>query len=203
MLLLFALSITAAYLVFEHFLTIRRQELVPESLQNQLRELLSHGKADGGRGGVSGGTQLAVVRGRPGIGRTRRGLAGGRKGLEDALAEQAARLLRRIEYLSVIGNIAPMVGLLGTVTGMIIAFQQVASSQGSAGAGELAEGIYQALVTTVGRSVGGDSLAGGFCHLAESRRSAGRGGNLRCATRVPSVETSPCVLPTPPPPVPS
>ena len=37
-----------------------------------------------------------------------------------------------------IGNIAPMVGLLGTVTGMIFAFQRVASTQGSAGAAELA-----------------------------------------------------------------
>jgi biopolymer transport protein ExbB len=70
--------------------------------------------------------------------------------LEDALAEQSARLFRKIEYLSVIGNIAPMVGLLGTVIGMIFAFQQVAVSQASAGAAQLAEGIYQALVTTVG-----------------------------------------------------
>jgi biopolymer transport protein ExbB len=72
------------------------------------------------------------------------------KAMEDATAEQSARLFRRIEYLSVIGNIAPMVGLLGTVTGMIIAFHRVADTQGSAGAADLAEGIYQALVTTVG-----------------------------------------------------
>ena len=72
------------------------------------------------------------------------------KALEDALAEQSARLFRKIEYLSVIGNIAPMIGLLGTVIGMIIAFQRVASTQGTAGAPELADGSYQALVTTVG-----------------------------------------------------
>ena len=71
------------------------------------------------------------------------------RAVEDTLAEQAARLFRKIEYLSVIGNIAPMVGLLGTVTGMIFAFQQVAATQGAAGAADLAEGIYQALVTTV------------------------------------------------------
>ena len=82
--------------------------------------------------------------------RGRRRLASRGKVLEDATAEQAARLLRRIEFLSVIGNLAPMVGLLGTVTGMIIAFQRVAGSQGAAGAADLAEGIYQALVTTVG-----------------------------------------------------
>ena len=72
------------------------------------------------------------------------------KAVEDSLVQQSARLMRRIEYLSVIGNIAPMVGLLGTVTGMIFAFQQVATTRGAAGAGDLAEGIYQALVTTVG-----------------------------------------------------
>jgi biopolymer transport protein ExbB len=49
----------------------------------------------------------------------------------------------------VIGSLAPMLGLLGTVTGMLMAFQEVATSQGKAGAADLAEGIYQALVTTV------------------------------------------------------
>ena len=39
---------------------------------------------------------------------------------------------------------------MGTVTGMIFAFQRVASTRGAAGAAELAEGIYVALVTTVG-----------------------------------------------------
>ena len=43
-----------------------------------------------------------------------------------------------------------MVGLLGTVVGMIDAFQEVADKSGSAGAADLAKGIYQALVTTVG-----------------------------------------------------
>jgi biopolymer transport protein ExbB len=71
------------------------------------------------------------------------------KAMEETLAEQAARLFRRVEYLSVIGNLAPMLGLLGTVAGMIIAFRQVAISQGAAGAGDLASGIYSALVTTV------------------------------------------------------
>ena len=71
------------------------------------------------------------------------------KALEESLAEQAARLYRKVEYLSVIGSLAPMLGLLGTVTGMLMAFQEVATSQGKAGAADLAEGIYQALVTTV------------------------------------------------------
>lgn len=71
------------------------------------------------------------------------------KAMEEALAEESARLYRKVEYLSVIGNLAPMLGLLGTVVGMIVAFRQVAETQGAARAADLAEGIYLALVTTV------------------------------------------------------
>ncbi len=149
-LLLFALSLTAAYLVFEQVMTLRKGELMPDGLGERVRELLIAGRlpeAD------------AVCRERPsflsfvllgGIAEIDGGWPAVEKALEDATAEQSARLFRKIEYLSVIGNIAPMVGLLGTVTGMIIAFQQVAATQGNAGAAQLAEGIYQALVTTVG-----------------------------------------------------
>lgn len=147
---LLGLSITAAYLVFEHALTIRRQELIPDALQEQLRGFFQQGQiAEAEAACRAEPTFLSFVVGQ-GLAERDGGWLAVEKALEDALAEQAARLLRKIEYLSVIGNIAPMVGLLGTVTGMIFAFQEVASSQGDAGAGELAEGIYQALVTTVG-----------------------------------------------------
>ena len=48
-----------------------------------------------------------------------------------------------------IGNLAPMLGLLGTVVGMILAFKTVAETQGAARAADLAQAIYLALVTTV------------------------------------------------------
>ena len=69
--------------------------------------------------------------------------------MEDATAEESARLFRKIEYLSVIGNIAPMLGLLGTVIGILMAFKKVASLGVTAQAADLAGGIYLALVTTV------------------------------------------------------
>ncbi len=150
LILLLGLSLTAVYLVVDHILTLRASEIMPVELGVQLRELLSNGKyreAD------------AVCRETPcflsfvishGLGELEGGWSAVEKAMEDAMAEQSARLFRKIEYLSVIGNIAPMVGLLGTVTGMIFAFQQVAATQGGADAGDLAEGIYQALVTTVG-----------------------------------------------------
>lgn len=147
---LLALSITAAYLVFEHFLTIRRQEIIPADLEAEVGKQLAAGNLQQAMTACKqhpGFLSFVLMQG---LSEADGGWPAVEKGLEDALADQAARLLRKIEYLSVIGNIAPMVGLLGTVTGMIFAFQRVATTQGAAGAGELAEGIYQALVTTVG-----------------------------------------------------
>jgi len=149
-LLLFALSLTAAYLVFEHIMTLRRNEIMPEGLGDRVRESLFAGRvAEADQACRQQPSFLSFVL-LNGLAELDGGWAAVEKALEDATAEQSARLFRKIEYLSVIGNIAPMVGLLGTVTGMIFAFQQVASTQGSAGAADLAEGIYQALVTTVG-----------------------------------------------------
>jgi biopolymer transport protein ExbB len=149
MMFLFGLSLTAAYLVFEHIMTIRRRELMPEGLSERVRELLIAGRAgEAGQACRQQPSFLSFVL-LNGLAEVEGGWTAVEKAMEDATAEQSSRLFRKIEYLSVIGNIAPMVGLLGTVTGMIFAFQRVAATQGSAGAGDLAEGIYQALVTTV------------------------------------------------------
>ncbi|MEM1027342.1 MAG: MotA/TolQ/ExbB proton channel family protein, partial [Planctomycetota bacterium] len=61
---------------------------------------------------------------------------------------EATRILRPIETLNVMGNIAPMMGLFGTVYGMIVAFQALVDAGGGADPVELAAGISTALVTT-------------------------------------------------------
>lgn len=149
MLVLIGLSITSLYLMIENALIIRRRDLLPEGLGEDVREsILAQNLPEA----------IATCREQPsllsfvlqcGLTEAECGWSDVEKAMEDALAEQAARLLRKVEYLSVLGNIAPMVGLLGTVTGMLMAFKEVADSEGSAGASQLAEGIYQALVTTV------------------------------------------------------
>ena len=149
MVVLIALSLTAAYLVFDNLMLIRKPNLIPAGLSDDVRRLVSGGQIP---------QAIAVSKQQPsflahvllhGLAEVDGGWSEIEKAMEDATAEQAARLFRRIEYLSVIGNIAPMVGLLGTVTGMLLAFKQVADTEGNAGAAQLADGIYQALVTTV------------------------------------------------------
>lgn len=149
-LLLLALSITAAYLIIDHLLTIRRKDLMPQGLSDQVRQHLKAGQINEAKQLCADQPSMLSFVLLHGISELEFGWNSVEKALEDALAEQSARLLRKIEYLSVIGNIAPMVGLLGTVVGMIFAFQQVAQTQGEASAPQLAQGIYQALVTTVG-----------------------------------------------------
>lgn len=150
LLVLFALSIAAAYLVFDQFMTLRRREVLPEGVSETVRQALLTGRIPEADAACRREPSVLSVVILAGLGELDFGWREVEKAVEDCLADQAARLMRRIEYLSVIGNIAPMVGLLGTVTGMIFAFQQVATTRGAAGAGDLAEGIYQALVTTVG-----------------------------------------------------
>lgn len=150
LLVLFALSVTAAYLIFEHLMTIRRGELIPDGVNDRVRKSLKAGRVDEADKCCREKPSLLSFVLLQGLAEVDGGWSAVEKAMEDAITEQSARLFRKIEYLSVIGNIAPMVGLLGTVIGMIIAFQQVAESQASAGAAQLAEGIYQALITTVG-----------------------------------------------------
>ncbi len=68
-----------------------------------------------------------------------------REGLESSIGEQTSEMFRRIELLNVIGNIGPLLGLLGTVLGMIMAFYELMQSQGQAKAADLAGGIGTAL----------------------------------------------------------
>ena len=72
--------------------------------------------------------------------------------LEEAALMEARRELRllnlRLPALSLLAGLAPLLGLLGTVIGMIKAFQQVAEAQGAVNPSMLANGIWEALLTT-------------------------------------------------------
>lgn len=149
LLTLIVLSMVAVYLIIEQAMTLRKGEVMPRGLADEVRQLLSQGRlpdADGLCRKKPSPLSFVLI---SGLSEIDFGWQAMEKAMEDAVTEQAAKLYRKIEYLSVIGNLAPMCGLLGTVTGMIFAFQQVAVSQGMAGAADLAEGIYSALVTTV------------------------------------------------------
>lgn len=72
-----------------------------------------------------------------------------REAAELAASEQVAAWFRRIEPLNIIGNLGPLVGLAGTVWGMILAFTSLGVSGGQAGPADLSLGISKALFHTL------------------------------------------------------
>lgn len=147
--LIIALSLVSLALIFDQALTLRKKVLMPAGLAeaarraNDQHDLQAVDKACREQPSV-----LAFVL-HAGISEAPCGWAAVEKAMEDALTEQSARLLRKAEYLSVIANVATMLGLLGTVVGLIMAFRDLAATGGMAQPAELAHGIYLALITTV------------------------------------------------------
>ena len=75
-----------------------------------------------------------------------------REAIEDASIHEVPRLERNLPVLATIGHVAPLLGLLGTVTGLVSAFQVIeskASALNPVNPGDLAGGIWEALLTTV------------------------------------------------------
>ena len=159
-LVILALSVAMVALVCGQLLALRRRALMPRGLAERVHELIGQGRrseADEAarRGGGFLGRLLSA-----GLAEVPFGHAAVEKAVEDAAAEGAARMYRRVEYLSVIGTIAPMLGLLGTVWGMIVAFMEF-EAKANPQVSELAPGIYKALVTTLlGLGVAVPAVAG-------------------------------------------
>jgi biopolymer transport protein ExbB len=146
---LLPMSLTMVYLAVENSLVIRRKKLFPDGVGRRIAELTHQfgpGQLEGRIGEqediVSAAVLRAVTYGRDDRFRLRNLLF-------ESLEEQALRLLRRIEWVSLIGNVSPMVGLFGTVFGMIKLFNAIVTAGGQPRPAQLAEGISVALVTTL------------------------------------------------------
>ncbi|HEX6984443.1 MAG TPA: MotA/TolQ/ExbB proton channel family protein [Planctomycetaceae bacterium] len=146
--LIIALSIVMVALIVQLLLLLRRGAMMPAGLAEEVHQNLAQGKVADAEAACRGRPSVLARMLSAGLTEVRIGYAAVEKAMEDAAVEQSARLLRRVEYLTTIGTVAPMLGLLGTVWGMILAFlefEQKANPQVS----ELAPGIYRALVTTL------------------------------------------------------
>jgi biopolymer transport protein ExbB len=84
-----------------------------------------------------------------GMGRLRDGYDAAQAGMQEVGDDETMAMEHKIGYLSLIGSIAPMLGLLGTVQGMVLSFQVIATSTTSPKPYQLADGIATALFTTL------------------------------------------------------
>ncbi len=140
-------SIVAVALIIRLCLLLRRSVFMPDELLRSSAEALSHGNVQRAYELASASDSFFGRATMAGLREADRGWSATEKAIEDAVAFLTAKLFRRSEPLSVIGNVAPMLGLLGTVMGMVSTFGELAVADGSGR--NLANGIYFALVTTV------------------------------------------------------
>ena len=142
------MSIAGLALTIEHFVSIKREKLAPPYILTELENLLDEQEYEEAMDLCESEDCFLTRVVHAGLSR----MEGGPARMEAAVAEagegEAALLHQKISWLALIGALAPMMGLLGTVIGMISAFSELASSEGGASAHQLAGGIYTALVTT-------------------------------------------------------
>ena len=147
-----ALLVTSVFgisLIVDSFVTVKEEKLVPPHFVSRIREAMEQGDVvkaskycEEEDGPYSNILQAAFS-----------SVEDGFEAVQDAVGVAAdleiEKLMQRINYLSVIGNLAPMLGLLGTVVGMIKAFASLATGgAGGANSGLLAQNISLALWTT-------------------------------------------------------
>jgi len=144
------LSVVAVAFIGEHFLSIRRGRLIPAELEAQLTELIQQRQFGQARTLCQeNGSFLAEVIG-AGLAHvdSMLGFYDMQNAMQEAGERVISRLHRKLEYLNFIAATAPLLGLLGTVTGMIRSFNVIAHTEGAATPSQLAGGISEALVTT-------------------------------------------------------
>ncbi len=144
-----ALSFVMVALIMMNLLQVRRDVLLPNEFVEEFEQKLN-GKDFQGAYEIARNDDSFVARVlAAGMGRLSRGYPEAVEGMQEAGEDENMALEHRLSYLALIGSVAPMLGLMGTVQGMINSFEKIASSAVSPKPSELAEGISTALFTTL------------------------------------------------------
>ena len=154
------LSLVDVALIVMNMMAIRRVNLVPESLVLEFGELMDSQKfQDAYQVAKENDSLLGRVLA-AGLSKVPSGYEKAVQTMQDVGQEETMKLEHQIGYLALVGNLAPMVGLFGTVVGMIASFQVIAAGGATPSPQKLAEGIATALFTTmIGLTIALPSLA--------------------------------------------
>lgn len=162
---LFILLFVAVYIYFERLFAIKAASKMDGNFMNQIRDHVA-------KGNIQAAKVLCAQNNTPVSHLTEKGISRIGSPLEDinTAIENAGRLEvykleKNVSVLATIAGAAPMIGFLGTVIGMVLAFHQLATSSGQAEMGSLAEGIYTAMTTTVAGLIVGIIAYMGYNHL--------------------------------------
>ncbi len=162
---LFVLLFVAVYLYFERIFAIKAATHYDRNFMNQIKDNVSSGN-------IKAAKDLCAQQNTPvsrltekGISRIGNPLEDINTAIENAGKLEVYKLEKNVSILATIAGAAPMIGFLGTVIGMVLAFHTLATSSGQAEMGTLAEGIYTAMTTTVAGLIVGIIAYIGYNHL--------------------------------------
>ena len=165
MLVLFIQLFFALFLYFERLMAINKASKIDASFMNNIKMNIMSGKIDAAKM-LCAQTNSPVARLiEKGISRIGKPLEDINTAIENAGNLELYKLEKNTSMLATISGAGPMVGFLGTVFGMILAFHKMASGGGQIEVGALAEGIYTAMTTTVVGLVVGIIAYVGYNHL--------------------------------------
>lgn len=155
----------ALYLYFERLLAINAASKIDINFMNNIKMNILNGKIDAAKM-LCAQTNSPVARlTEKGISRIGKPLEDINTAIENAGKLEIYKLEKNVSMLATISGAGPMIGFLGTVIGMILAFHKMASGGGQIEVGALAEGIYTAMTTTVAGLVVGIVSFMGYNHL--------------------------------------
>ena len=148
-------SIIAIAIIIDRYIVIRKSKLNVPAFLIKIRGMLK-------RKDISGAVSYCMEEKSPASNIVRKGLKKYKLGhqrvkeaIESAGKQEVGKLEKGLSVLATISGVAPLLGFLGTVTGMISAFRRIEDLQGAANPSDLAGGIWEALLTTAfGLAVG-------------------------------------------------
>ncbi|ALD22620.1 biopolymer transporter ExbB [Hymenobacter sp. DG25A] len=144
---LFILSVISVYIIIERYITIRRAAVNPESFMNGIRNLMVKGDLQGAKMLCAQNPSPLARMIEKGIRRIGLPLKDIEASVENVGKIEIARLEKNISILGIIAGIAPMLGFVGTIIGVIKIFYAI-SATGDFGIAQISGGLYTKMVTS-------------------------------------------------------
>lgn len=163
--ILFILLILSLYIYFERLFAIKAASHTDAHFMDQIKDHVSTGNIEAAKIRCAQENTPVARLAEKGISRIGNPLEDINTAIENAGQLEVYKLEKNVSILATVAGAGPMLGFLGTVIGMIIAFHELATSSGQAEMGSLAQGIYTAMTTTVAGLVVGIIAYIAYNHL--------------------------------------
>ncbi|MBO4446555.1 MAG: MotA/TolQ/ExbB proton channel family protein [Bacteroidales bacterium] len=150
MIVLLLLSILAIYIFGKKWWTIRQAQKVDKNFMNDIRDYIADGKMNSAKTLCSKYDNPVARMVEAGVSRIGKPLGDIQTAVENVGNVEVARLEKGLPFLATIAGGAPMIGFLGTVIGMVQAFFNMSKAGNNIDITLLSNGIYTAMITTVG-----------------------------------------------------